>query len=67
MQESVYCKLVPNSNVGDILADNVRKNKPAEGLVELLKITEKQYSNIEFIVGKSSTEVLNTDERLVIL
>lgn len=67
MQESVYCKLVPNSNAGDALVENVRKHKPQEGVVQLLRITEKQYSKMEFITGESMSEVLDSDERLVIL
>lgn len=67
MQESVYCKLVPNSNVGDALAENVRKNKPSSGLVQLLKITEKQYSKMEYIVGEGKSDILDSDERLVVL
>lgn len=67
MQESVYCKLAQNSTAADIIIDNVRKNKPNEGLVQLLKVTEKQYSKMEFIVGNSRSEVLDSDERLVVL
>ena len=67
MQESVYCKLAQNDTAADTLIDNVRKNKPAAGLVQVLKLTEKQFSRIEYIVGESKSEVLNTDERLVIL
>lgn len=67
MQESVYCKLAPNDTAADSLIDNIRKNKPEEGLVQVLKLTEKQYSRIEYIVGEFKSEVINTDERLVIL
>lgn len=67
MQESVYCKLVQNASAGDAVAENVRKNKPVDGLVQLLKITEKQYAKMEFIVGERKREILDTDERLVIL
>lgn len=67
MQESVYCKLAQNSTAADIIIDNVRKNKPNEGLVQLLKVTEKQYSKMEFIVGNLRSEVLDSDERLVVL
>lgn len=67
VQESVYCKLVQNSTAADTIAENVRKNKPSEGLVQLLKVTEKQYAKMEFIVGEMQTEVLDSDERLVIL
>ena len=67
LQESVYCKLVQNTTVADALVENVRKNKPSEGLVQLLKITEKQYSKMEFIVGENTTNIIDTDERLIIL
>mgnify|MGYP005918977279 FL=1 len=67
MQESVYCKLAQNSSVGETIIENIRKNRPSEGLVQVLKVTEKQYGKMEYIVGKFSNEVLNTDQRLVIL
>lgn len=67
MQESVYCKLVPNSTSADVTMENIRKNSPSEGLLQVLRITEKQYGKIEFILGDKKTEILDTDERLVIL
>ena len=33
MQESVYCKLAQNSTMADAIVENIRKNKPADGLV----------------------------------
>lgn len=67
MQESIYCKLAQNSTAADTIVENVRKNKPSSGLVQAMKITEKQFSKIEYIVGEFSSEVLDSDERLVIL
>lgn len=67
VQESVYCKLAQNGVVADAIAENVRKNKPSAGVVQLLRVTEKQYAKMEFIVGQSSNNVLNSDERLVVL
>lgn len=67
MQESIYCRLAQNSSAADFLVDNVRKNKPPEGLVQALTITEKQFGKMEYIVGEKKTEVLDNDERLVIL
>lgn len=43
LQESVYCKLVQNPVVADVLQTNIRNNKPEEGLVQVLRVTEKQY------------------------
>lgn len=67
VQESVYCKLAQNATVADTIQENVRKNKPTAGLVQLLRVTEKQYAKMEFIVGKSNSKVLDSDERLVII
>lgn len=67
MQESVYCKLVQNQSVADYTIDNIRKNKPSNGLVQVLKVTEKQFSRMEYIVGKSNTDVIDSDERIIIL
>ena len=67
MQESVYCKLAQNSTMADAIVENIRKNKPADGLVQVLKITEKQFGKMEFIVGTKKREILDTDERVVII
>lgn len=67
LQESVYCKIAQNSTMAEKIVENVRKNKPPEGLVQALRVTETQYAKMDYIVGNGFTEVLNTDERLVIL
>lgn len=67
MQESVYSKLALNTSIASAVAERVRRNKPAESLVQMLTITEKQYNSIEFIVGQKRNDILDTDERLVIL
>lgn len=65
LQESVYCKLLLNASAQDLMAEQIRKNKPPKGLVQLLTITEKQFSKIEFIAGDWHSDVIDTDERLV--
>lgn len=67
MQESVYCKLTPNSTTADAISENIRKNKPNSGLVQVLKVTEKQFNRMEYIVGDSKSDVIDTDERIIIL
>lgn len=66
-QESVYSKLVVNCAAADALANNVRKNAPGKGLVQLMRVTENQYCKMEYIVGERKTDILDTTERLVIL
>ena len=67
LQESIYFKLALNSTSFNAIIENVRKNKPAEGLVQLLTVTEKQYAKMDIIIGTVKSEVLDSDERLVIL
>ena len=67
MQESVYSKLALNPSIANSIVDSVKKNKPPEGLVQMMTITEKQYQKMEFVVGEAKSSVLESDERLVIL
>ncbi len=67
MQQSIYTKIAKNSSAANAIAAQLRKNKPPEGLVQVLQVTEKQYAKMEFIVGEAKTEVIDTDERLVVL
>ncbi len=67
LQESNYCKMVPNSSSGDGVVAGLRANKPPEGSVQILKVTEKQFSKMEYLVGQANSNVINDDRRLVIL
>lgn len=67
MQESVYVKLALNQTVCKNIMDNVKKNKPEAGLVQMIAITEKQFARMEVIVGEVKSTVLTTDERLVVI
>lgn len=67
LQESVYCKLALNATVSDAVVQGLRKNKPSNGLVQILTLTEKQFSKMEMITGEYKSEVLQNDKRLVIL
>lgn len=65
MQESIYCKLVLNKTVGNTVQNGVRIHKPPKGLVQMMSITEKQFGNIEYIVGDAHTEIINSTERYI--
>ena len=67
LQESVYCKLALNATIANSIVQSVKKNKPPEGLVQLMTVTEKQYSKMELIIGESTSSVLDSDERLTVL
>ena len=67
MQESVYCKLALNGSAVAAMTQQIRKNKPREGLIQLLTVTEKQFGRMENILGENTSEIIDSDERLVIL
>lgn len=67
MQESVYTKMSLNKNAADSVVETIRKNKPLSGIVQVMVVTEKQYNKMEYIVGQYNGDILNTDERLVII
>ena len=67
MQESVYTKLALNGTVAELIRKKVRKNKPPEGLIEMLIITEKQFSGIEYISGEEQNCVIDGEERLIVI
>lgn len=67
MQESVYCKLAMNQASANAILDVIKLNKPAAGTIQVLTVTEKQYSDIEMIVGEKQSDVVETIERTVVL
>ena len=67
LQESVYAKLALNMQIANSIKQSVYKNKPSQGIVQLLIITEKQFENIEYIVGQKPEDILDNTERLVII
>ena len=67
LQESVYSKLALNTTAVNASVDNVHKNKPEEGLIQLLTVTERQYQKMDIIIGNIKNEILDSDERLVVL
>ena len=67
LQESVYVKLALNATTTNTLMSNLEKNKPEEGVIQILLVTEKQYSKLYMLLGENRNEVLDTTERLVFL
>ena len=67
MQESVYTKLVLNPTAAQSVMNVVREQKPQQGLVQMLIVTEKQFSRMEFVLGEIHSDIIDDAERLVIL
>ena len=67
LQESVYCRMLITPSAESAAVEVIRKNKPPRGTVQVLTVTEKQFSKMEYLVGEFKSEVLDSDERLVVL
>lgn len=67
LQESVYTKLALNSTQVSQIINDVKSSQPEKGLIQILSVTEKQFSKMEFISGKCNSDIIDTDERLLIL
>ncbi len=67
MQESVYSKLVLNTQQANLLKERIKRNSPKKGIIQTLTITEKQYSQIEYIIGTSQTKIIDSEEKLIVL
>lgn len=67
MQESVYCRMLLTPGAGRAVLDIIRKNRPPSGIVQVMTVTEKQFAAMEYITGEHHSEVIESDERLIIL
>ena len=67
LQESVYCRMLLTPSAGTAVLNLIRKNRPSQGIVQALMITEKQFAGMEYIIGEHQSEVIESDERMIIL
>ncbi len=54
VQFSVYARLCNGTDMADIHRERLRANVPDNGSVRVLTITEKQYENVEILLGRKS-------------
>lgn len=68
IQESVYAKLVTNDGAANSVVARLRKNRPPSGLVQVLKVTERQYATMDYITGEQEAkEEVDTMEEFLVL
>lgn len=68
VQESVYAKLVLNDGLANAAVNRVRKHRPSQGLVQILRVTETQYATMDYITGESPEhEEVDSMEELLVL
>ena len=66
-QYSVYTKLILNDTATQTMMSRLEKNKPKSGMISILKVTEKQYARMVYLMGEKNTSVQNSDARIVFL
>lgn len=68
LQESVYAKLAINEGAAGASVMRLRKNRPAEGLVQVLRVTERQFATMDYIVGnREAYDEVDTMEEFLVL
>ncbi|RMC42568.1 CRISPR-associated endonuclease Cas2 [Lactobacillus sp. ESL0233] len=67
IQYSVYVRVCVTRQTAQFLEKRVKKFLPKGGIVQSLMITEKQYNDMHFLVGKPIEDVRNLSDRTVIL
>lgn len=68
LQESVYARLVVNDGAAGAAIQRLRKNRPPAGLVQVLKVTERQFETMAYITGnREAYDEIDTMEELLVL
>ena len=67
LQESVYCKMMTSPSMETSIKLLIHKNKPSQGIIQTLVVTEKQFVKMDYVVGEYTGDVIDTEERLVVL
>ena len=67
MQYSVYVRVCADQKAAKAIERRLTQLVPENGLVQTVMMTEKQYQNMHFIVGKPSQDILNSAARTVII
>lgn len=67
LQQSVYTRLAVNSSVAEQYKSKIRKILPPDGLVQMVTLTEKQFQEMETLVGVKESVYCDSDKRLIII
>lgn len=64
-QESIYVKLSMNESAVKNVKEALMKHLPPEGKISMITVTEKQFGNIDYLLGDFETDVVNSDDRTI--
>ena len=65
LQKSVYVKMSIDQRSAESVIKQVETFIPNSGNVAILMITEKQFNDINFLLGDNLSEIISTDERYI--
>lgn len=67
MQEYIYTKICLNMHSVAKAETNIRKNRPPNGLIQVISVTERQFANMKLIIGEADSINIQSEERMIIL
>lgn len=67
IQFSVYVRVCVNRTSAKFMVNRISDFAPESGLIQTLIITEAEYNQMEFLVGKPINDVRNISDRTVII
>lgn len=67
IQYSVYVRVCVSRQSANFMEKRVSSFLPESGLIQSLMLTEKQYNDMHFLMGKPKDDVRNTSDRTVVL
>lgn len=65
LQESVYTKLSVNESTAETTIKEIKKELPPDGMITCLTITEKQFADMEVLLGDMETDVVLTMDKVL--
>jgi len=67
LQESVYSKLLLTPSYKPLIINKLKKIKPSSGNIFVLTITEKQFADMDYLLGTKPTTQVDSTDRLIII
>ena len=67
LQESVYVKMDIDPKESNANIVKIKSELPSEGNICELTITEKQFASIDVLLGTNFTDIINSEDRIIIL
>lgn len=68
IQYSIYVRTCPNREFAKKFIPKLKKVVPVKGNVRLITVTEKQYNDMEIIVGsKNDNELVINESRIIVI